>query len=67
MKKQMVRTKDKEILQKLDDFLNAFDVEELIRDGVQLLKFRFEKNNKRYEESFTINQFKQERIKKCKN
>ena len=60
------RTKDKEILKKLDEFLNAFDVEELIKEGVQMIKFKFNQPGKEYQETFTINQFKKERQNKCK-
>lgn len=31
----------KDMLSKFDDFLSMFDVEELIRDGVSLVKFRY--------------------------
>lgn len=58
--------KDKEYLKRLDEFLACFDPEELIRDGVQLIRFRYQKRNKKeIVKIFTIDELKKQRAKKC--
>jgi hypothetical protein len=58
--------KNRDYLQKLDEFLACFDPEELIRDGVQLIRFRYQKKNKKeIVKTFTPDQLREERAKRC--
>jgi len=53
-------------LKKLDEFLACFDPEELIKDGIQLIRFRYQKRNKKeIIRVFTMDELKKERAKRC--
>ena len=56
---------NKEYLKKLDEFLASMDVEELIRDGINLIRFRYQKGGIEIIKSYTITELKKEQ-KKCK-
>ena len=56
----------KDYLKRLDEFLAAFDVEELIKDGIEIISFRYQKNGNDIQKVFTINEFeKVKEQRKC--
>lgn len=57
--------KDKEYFKKLDEFLSCFDPEELIRDGIDLIRFRYQKKDQEIIQNFTMDELKKEREKRC--
>jgi len=56
----MTQKEKKHFLQVLDEFLACFDPEELIRDGIQFVKFRYEHRGKKIEKLYTPETLKQE-------
>lgn len=60
-----IRPKNKHFLEKLDEFLAAFDPEELLRDGIDLIKFNYRKGSIRYTETFNPEQLRKERGRRC--
>jgi hypothetical protein len=54
-------------LQKLDEFLGLFDPEELIRDGIDLIRFRYEHRGKKITRTFTPHTLKEEKEKRACN
>jgi len=55
------RPRDKEFLRRLDEFLAAFDPEELIRDGIKAIRFHYNHKGVKYSEDFTMDKLKDER------
>jgi hypothetical protein len=61
-----MKKETKRYLEALDEFLAMFDPEELIRDGIKLIKFRYQKRNGRFKEQyFTPLDIKKKRGIRC--
>jgi hypothetical protein len=63
----MTKKQEKHYLQKLDEFLGLFDPEELIRDGIDLIRFRYEYRGKKITRTFTPHTLKEEKEKRACN
>lgn len=59
----MNRPRTKHFLTKLDEFLAAFDPEELVKEGIQAIRFRYKHGKHDYTETFTPTKIEQERKK----
>jgi hypothetical protein len=49
----MTQKEKKQFMQALDEFLACFDPEEMVRDGVQFIKFRYHARGKKIERVYT--------------
>lgn len=61
----MKRPKTKKFLIALDEFLACFDPAELIRAGINRVKFNYDHPGEKYSETFTLTQLEKERKKAC--
>ena len=62
----MSEKEKRDYLDKLDQFLGMFDIEELITDGINYVVFNYQKKSgKNISKSFTVNEIK--KIKEKKN
>jgi hypothetical protein len=60
-------SKDKDYLKRLDEFLSCFDPEEMIRDGIHFIKFKYESRGKKITKTYTPATLKAEKEQRACN
>lgn len=62
----MTQREKTDYLKRLDEFLACFDPEEMIRDGIQFIKFRYHHRGKKIEKLYTPETLKLEKQERGK-
>lgn len=60
-------TNKQHYLQKLDEFLAVFDPEQMVRDGIHFIKFKYEHRGKKITKTYTPETLKSEKEKRACN